>query len=90
MNRHSRTSERLVGLFLLGTVLLVPPVLLVFNRPMRVLGIPTLYLYLFVVWIVLIFLGRVLANRIAVELDAAQATAEEPGAGTRSESQPDA
>jgi hypothetical protein len=90
MNRHSRTSERLVALFLLGTVLLVPPVLLVFNRPMRVLGIPTLYLYLFVIWIVLIFLGRVLANRIAVELDSAQASAGEPGAGVRSESTPDA
>jgi len=90
MIRNNRTNERLVALFLLGTVLLVPPVLLVFNRPVRVLGIPTLYLYLFVVWIVLIFLGRVLANRIAVELDAAQATAEDPGGGPRSESTPDA
>ncbi len=50
------TGERLVALFLLGVVCLGPPFLLIFDGPVRVFGIPLLYLYLFAVWALLIVL----------------------------------
>ena len=56
MVRPKRTSERLVALFLLGVVLMFPPVLGVFNQSVRPFGMPLLYLYLFVVWAALILL----------------------------------
>ena len=64
MLRHDRTREFLIALFLFGVLLLVPPFLLVFNRPVRVLGLPLLYLYLFAAWTGLIALGAVIARRI--------------------------
>jgi hypothetical protein len=45
-----------VALFLLGIVLMFPPVFGVFNQPVRPFGMPLLYLYLFVVWAALILL----------------------------------
>ena len=64
MLRHDRTREYLIALFLFGVLLLVPPFLLVFNRPVQVLGLPLLYLYLFAAWTGLIVLGAVIARRI--------------------------
>ena len=64
MLQHDRTREYLIALFLFGVLLLVPPFLLVFNRPERVLGLPLLYLYLFAAWTWLIVLGAVIARRI--------------------------
>jgi hypothetical protein len=52
-----RVREHLVALFGFAVLLLTPPVLLIFNKPVFVLGIPALYLYLFTVWAVLIALG---------------------------------
>ncbi len=63
MARHGRAAERLVALFVLGVVLLLPPVLLVFNRPERVAGIPVLYLYLFIAWALLIGLAAAIVGR---------------------------
>ena len=76
MVRHDRVAERLTGLFVLGIVLLLPPVLLVFNRPERVAGIPVLYLYLFVAWALLIGLAAAIIRRIDRQDDA-------PAAGGR-------
>ena len=56
MVRPKRTSERLVALFLLGVVLMFPPVLGLFNQQVRAFGVPLLYLYLFIAWAVLILL----------------------------------
>lgn len=67
MIRRNRTHERLVALFLLGVLLLLPPFLQVFNRPVRVLGIPVLYLYIFVAWGVLIALAAAVVRRIAID-----------------------
>lgn len=64
MPKNRRTEERQGALFLLGIILLVPPILLIFNRPERVLGIPALYLYLFLVWAVLIGLAAALSRRL--------------------------
>jgi len=47
-------SERLVALFILGVLLFSPPFLLIFDNSATVMGIPVLYLYLFVAWAALI------------------------------------
>jgi len=70
MIKRDATHERLVALFALGIVLLVPPVLVVFNRTERVLGVPLLYLYLFSAWAVLIALAALIARRIVAAGDA--------------------
>jgi hypothetical protein len=62
MQAPSRTRELLVALFLLGALLLAPPLLIIFNKATRILGIPTLYLYLFVVWTTLIALVAVIVE----------------------------
>lgn len=64
MPRESRGGEALVALFLLGVVAFSPLLLDVFDPPaalvgsetatVLVLGVPPLFLYLFVVWAVLI------------------------------------
>jgi hypothetical protein len=56
MSRPGLTHERLVALFLLGLLLFTPPFLGIFNAPDRILGFPTLYLYLFASWTLLIAL----------------------------------
>lgn len=58
-----RAREHLVALFGFAVLLLTPPVLLIFNKPGRIFGIPALYLYLFVVWAVLIALAALAAGR---------------------------
>lgn len=49
-----RRGERLVGLLIAGAVLLNFPLLSIVNVHRLFLGIPVLYLYLFLVWILLI------------------------------------
>ena len=56
MTRDKINGRRLGGLFLLGAMLFNFPLLYLFNRPILVLGIPVLYLYLFSVWWLIIFL----------------------------------
>jgi len=56
MNRDNINGMRLVGLFFLGMLLFNFPMLYLFNRPTTVLGIPILYVYLFVSWGVIILL----------------------------------
>lgn len=47
-------GQRLAALFLLGFLLLNYPLLGLFASPVRILGIPVLYAYVFIVWAVLI------------------------------------
>ncbi|MEZ5786754.1 MAG: hypothetical protein R3D62_09895 [Xanthobacteraceae bacterium] len=44
MIRPGLTGERLSALFLLGLVLLLPPLIGLFDKPVLVAGIPLLYL----------------------------------------------
>ncbi len=67
MLKQRRGGERQIALFLLGVILLIPPVLLVFNSPVRVMGIPSLYLYVFAVWAGLIALTVLIARRIRLD-----------------------
>jgi hypothetical protein len=56
MLRPSRTRELLIALFLLGALVFAPPLLIIFNKAIRILGIPLLYFYLFAAWGALIAL----------------------------------
>jgi hypothetical protein len=67
MARPKRISERLVALFLLGVVLMFPPVLGVFNQQLRPFGVPLLYLYLFVAWAALILLTATVVRSIGAD-----------------------
>ena len=54
MRQQSR--EYIVILFIVGVLALNYPMLELFNRPWMPFGIPVLYLYLYVAWLVLIIL----------------------------------
>jgi hypothetical protein len=79
MQAPSRSRELLVALFLLGALLLAPPLLIIFNKATRVLGIPTLYLYLFVVWTTLIALVAVIVEPRDREDNLAEGSTETAG-----------
>jgi hypothetical protein len=84
MQAPSRTREFLVALFLLGVLLFAPPLLLIFNKATRILGVPTLYLYLFAVWAALIALIALAVERARdplAETDADIAAKESEPAG---------
>ena len=63
MNRSRLTGSRLVAIFLLGSVLLDYPLLMLFNRPVLVFGVPLLYAYIFAVWAALIGLMALVIER---------------------------
>lgn len=50
MNRPRRNSEWSVVLFVVALLAFNPPVLSIFSVPELIFGVPTLYLYIFVVW----------------------------------------
>ena len=79
MQAQSRMRERLVALFMLGALLLTPPLLIVFNQAIRVFGVPTLYLYLFVVWAALIALVALTVGRWNAIDGVDEAETETPG-----------
>lgn len=79
MLKVERTRELLVALLLLGVVLFAPPLLLVFNKAVRILGIPALYLYLFAAWAALIALVALAARRLADTEEIAGVRPEAPG-----------
>ena len=56
MTRPGIMSERLISLFVLGLLFFSPPLLGIFDLPETALGIPVLYLFLFVAWLCLIVL----------------------------------
>ncbi|MCU7843859.1 MAG: hypothetical protein KZQ93_08480 [Candidatus Thiodiazotropha sp. (ex Monitilora ramsayi)] len=57
---NKRNHERLIALFLLGALVLNYPLLHLFGAASLWLGIPVLYLYLFICWLVLIVLMALL------------------------------
>ena len=63
MTKSSRKGPRLVALFLLGCLLFNYPMLELFERPVRVLGVPLIYAYLFGAWAMLIALVAAVMER---------------------------
>jgi hypothetical protein len=62
MKRANVKADRLAALFLLGFALFNYPFLAIFNHARLVLGVPLLYLYLFVAWGAVIALAAVNAS----------------------------
>lgn len=58
-----RGTARLTAVAVLGIVAVNYPLLSVFDRPVLVVGLPLLWVYLFVVWAVLITAVAVLSRR---------------------------
>jgi len=61
-SRMDPTSRRLAALFVLGLLLLYPPLLGIFNRPGSLFGIPILPLYIFSAWGALLLAGWLLSR----------------------------
>ena len=62
MKHANMKADRLVALFLLGFALFNYPFLAIFNHARLVLGVPLLFLYLFLAWGVVIALAAVTAS----------------------------
>lgn len=58
-----RQSERLIVLLLIGVLALNYPLLALFNKSVLWLGIPALYLYLFIFWALFIGLSAVVMEK---------------------------
>ncbi|WBB57774.1 hypothetical protein O7599_18995 [Streptomyces sp. WMMC500] len=58
-----RLAGRLVAVGVLGFVLIVPPLLAQFDTMERVLGVPVLWAYLHLVWVIVIGLVAVVGAR---------------------------
>jgi len=63
MNHPDDKSQRLVGVFLLGTLLFNFPLLALFNRTASILGVPLLYAYIFASWALVIGLLALVVER---------------------------
>ena len=61
--RSTMKGPRLVAVFLLGRLLFNYPLLALFNRPTETSGIPLLYVYIFVAWMLLIGLLALIIER---------------------------
>ena len=61
-SRPGMAGARSVALFLLGIVAFNAPLMAIFSVDMRVLGVPLLYLYLFLTWGALIAFVRLAAR----------------------------
>jgi O-antigen/teichoic acid export membrane protein len=75
MLRRTARRDRLIGLFVLGLVLLNPPILNLFGG--TIFGWPALYLYMFASWAALIA-GVALAMRGASTPDTGRRVAGKP------------
>jgi hypothetical protein len=60
----SNHSERAFVLMVVTLILLTPPVLLIFDTPVTIAGVPLLHFYSFAVWLAAIVAGRSLAGRM--------------------------
>lgn len=69
----------MIGLFLFGLLLLMPPLIGVFDEASLVRGMPVLYLYLFLAWALLIAAMALIVERPDPDEDVPES---EPGTGT--------
>ena len=60
---RGRGRARLLAVAALGGACVTYPLLSLVDRPVRVLGLPLLWVYLFAVWVALIAVVAVLAGR---------------------------
>ncbi|MCR9073553.1 MAG: hypothetical protein NXI18_17835 [Alphaproteobacteria bacterium] len=60
---RTKTRDAVALMVLLGTFLVMPPILGVVNQPTTVFGLPTTVVYVFSVWAALIAGTRIIARR---------------------------
>lgn len=65
-----KATERVVAFFLLFAAGLVWPLLAIANRPVLVLGVPALVLYLFLLWTAIVAVLVVLSRQARLPDDA--------------------
>jgi hypothetical protein len=65
MNGSSIAGQRLIAIFLLGCILLNYPILFLFDRIDTFFGVPSLYVYIFGAWSLLIVLMAYVVERTA-------------------------
>ncbi|MCB0032386.1 MAG: hypothetical protein KDE51_00075 [Anaerolineales bacterium] len=63
MNKNRKRLERLAAVFITGCLLFNYPILYIFSRDGRLWGFPTLYVFIFVSWFLIIALTAVIAER---------------------------
>ena len=63
MDDSTQRTPRLVALCILGCLLFNYPILALFNHPGTIMGIPTLYAYIFTAWALLIGLMALAIER---------------------------
>jgi len=56
LQHRLRFRESWVILFILGFIMLNPPFLQIFNKPDLILGLPLMFIYLFIGWAISIFI----------------------------------
>lgn len=71
-----KTSDRALILLLVGCVLLLPPVAIIFQLDLRIMGIPFTGIYLFAVWGGLIVGAAILSRRMQSNADRVDAQSE--------------
>ncbi len=64
MTPINRLADRSLALAIAAFALLTPPVILMFNAPVIIVGLPLLHIYCFTVWLGAIVLGGRLAMRL--------------------------
>lgn len=69
MATDKRAENAALALPVFGALLMVPPLLSVFNVPEKLFGIPLVALYLFTLWIALIAAAMLLFRRRTEEQD---------------------
>lgn len=71
--------ERYVAAFMLGLALLFPPLLVIFDYPGLVGGIPMLFLYLYTAWLLLILVIVLIATLAPHEESESRSSQDGPG-----------
>ena len=64
MASRRKLENAALALLVFGAVLIVPPILSIFNVPVRILGVPLVVMYLFMVWITLVGVTLLLSRRM--------------------------
>jgi hypothetical protein len=72
MAERPKLVSGMLVLTVFGALLLLPPLVYVFNQPLSHFGVPQIVIYLFAVWLVLI-IGTALLTRALPREDASQA-----------------
>lgn len=64
---RQKARDAILALTIFGALLLMPPILPFFDRPLSLGGVPLIVIYVFGVWLALIVLAWVLARRVPME-----------------------